>query len=275
VTSPLVAAAGDYLQRGLSVIALTGKTPNVTIHRRGLHEPLSGAPETEADWALLRNVFEHSDSTGIGIVIPYPYVVVDIDGEQGAIEWAELLGGYGVGCDARWVAKTGRGLHLWYTCFTPTGSIKLGSKLDLKGQNSYVAAPPSLHPDGHTYEWLVPPGAEAPIEAPEPLARRIADHEFNTRRRTVAAVQRRPVRGPRYTEGATVFYAQFGFDALISAVSGGEPGNRNNLLHWAAATMTEEGAIDEDFEELRAAALQAGLEPEEVARTIRSARREH
>lgn len=275
MSSPLVAAAADYLKRGLLVIALSGKTPNVAIHHRGLHDPLAGAPESDEDWALLRQVFEHPDTTGVGIVITYPYVVVDIDGEEGAVQWAALLHGQALDKDEdlRWIAQTGRGLHLWFASFAPTGSFKLAPQLDLKGQSSYVAAPPSQHPDGHLYKWLVPPGAEAPMEAPEPLARRIVDHEFDLHRRTVAAVQRRPVRGPRYAEGDTVFYAQLGFDALISAMSGAESGNRNNLLHWAAATMNEEGGIDEDFETLRAAALDVGLEPEEVARTIRSARR--
>lgn len=270
--SDLVTWAGEYLKMGFEVIALSGKTPNVTLHKNGLHSALSGEPETDEDWDFVRGFFEHPDTTGVGIVIPYPYVVVDIDGEEGAIQWEELLGGKWE-IPPHWVARTGRGLHLWYASLQATGTIKLGSKLDLKGQGGYVAAPPSAHPDGGTYEWMLSPGAEAPLEAPEPLARRIAQHAFDLEGRMLTKQHRRVARKPRYQPGDTVFYAQLGYQALIDGMKEAEDGNRNNYLHWAAATMAEEGGIDEDFEELRQAALDIGLEPVEVKRTIRSARR--
>lgn len=273
MTSPLVAAAGEYLTRGLSVLALTGKTPNVTIHKHGLSEPLSGGPESEADWALIRDVFEHPDTTGIGIVVPYPYVVVDIDGEDGAVEWEALLGDWPGEPYDRWVAKTGRGLHLWYACSTPTGSIKLGSKLDLKGQNSYVAAPPSRHPDGHTYTWLVPPGHDGPLEAPAPLVALIEDHAFDLVGKIAAKEVRRRAWGPKYQEGDHVFYAQASHEALIESMKTAGEGNRNNYLHWAAATLVEEGGSDDEFNILAEFALARGLTHEEVRRTLRSARR--
>ena len=276
MTSPLVAAAGDYLTRGLSVIALTGKTPNVRVHRHGLDEPLVGAPESDEDWALIRDVFEHAETTGIGIVIPYPYVVVDIDGEEGAIQWAELINGLHFGSEEpvpRWVAKTGRGLHLWFACATPTGSIKLGSKLDLKGQNSYVAVPPSRHPDGHTYEWLLPPGDDAPLEAPALLVALIEDHAFDVAGRIAAKETRRLAWGPRFEEGDHTFYAQASHDALIKGMETAVEGNRNNYLHWSAATLVEEGGSDDEFNALAETALARGLTAEEVRRTIRSARR--
>lgn len=272
-SSPLVAAAGDYLTRGLAVIALTGKTPNVAIHKHGLHQALSGAPDTQEDWDLLVKVFEHPDTTGIGILTSFPYIVVDIDGDEGAQQWVELVGEPLAYDTARWVAKTGRGLHLWYGTTQPTGTIKLGPKLDLKGDGGYVAAPPSLHPDGHRYEWLLPPGAEAPFEAPEPLARRIEDHVADLRGRLRAKEVRMNRWGPRYTEDSKTFYAQPNHDALIEAVLKAEEGNRNNMLHWAAATLSEEGGTEEEFEALEAAAIKIGLEPVETRRTLRSARR--
>jgi hypothetical protein len=275
VVNPLVTAAGEYLRLGLAVIALTGKTPNVSVHRHGKDEPLTGAPESQEDWDLLSRVFDHPDTTGIGVLTSWPYVVVDIDGPEGAVEWASLVGPADTFDGATWVAKTARGLHLWYATCIPTGTIKLGTKLDLKGDGGYVAVPPSRHPDGPTYEWIVAPSTEEPPqEVPESLARRIADHNFNLTRRIVSKQQRRPVRKPRYAEGDTIFYAQSGYDALLKAVASAEEGNRNNMLHWAAATMAEEGGIDEDFEELTGIALAAGLDPVEVNRTIRSARRD-
>lgn len=277
MTSPLVEAAVEYLNLGLSVIALTGKTPNVRVHKAGLHQALSGAPDPEDITGVLTDVFEHPDTTGIAIVIPYPYVVVDIDGEQGAEQWVELVGfkpddELGV----TWVAKTGRGLHLWYASTQPTGTIKLGPKLDLKAQGGYVAAPPSRHPDGGTYRWLIAPSAEVPPkEVPEPLARRIEDHVFDRAMAMESKRIRQIAWGPKYVEGDHVFYAQAGHDALIEGMSKAEEGNRNNYLHWAAATLAEEGGSDDEFETLADVALRMGLDPVEVKRTIRSARRAH
>jgi hypothetical protein len=69
-----------------------------------------------------------------------------------------------------------------------------------------------------------------------------------------------------------ILYAAWGFDSLIEGMRNAEVGNRNNYLHWAASVMAEDGATEEEFEELRAAAPDLG---EAARRTIRSARRKH
>jgi hypothetical protein len=266
----LTVAAGEYLALGLRVIALSGKTPNTALHKHWRDDLLVGEPESEEDWAFIDRFFSHPETTGIGIVIDYPFVVVDIDGEEGAVQWRDLVG---VGeVPDRWVAKTGRGLHLWYGSITPTGTIKLGSKLDLKAQGGYVAAPPSKHPDGGTYEWLWAPGAEAPMEAPEPLARRIEDHAYDLRSSMEAKQTRALAYGPRFKSGDTVFYAQASHDALFEGMKAAVEGNRNNYLHWAAATLAEENGTEEEFEQLAAIAIDCGLDRVEVVRTLRSAR---
>ena len=282
--SPLVEAAGDYLARGLAVIALSGKTPNTLKHKRGLYDALRGAPESEEDWTFIASFFDHKATTGIGILTGEPYVVVDIDGEEGAEQWRDLA--RDAHTPDRWVAKTGRGLHLWYAPsldllvpsgegFAGPGTIKLGPKLDLKGFGGYVAAPPSLHPDGHRYEWLLEPGDEPPIEAPEPLLKEVRDHLFDLKQALAAKNVRRKAWGPRYKEGDHVYYAQPGHDALIKGMKEAGEGNRNAYLHWAAATLGEEGGQEEDFEALFDAAIANGLTREESTRTIRSARRAH
>ena len=272
--SPLVEAAAEYLNLGLSVIALSGKTPNGKVHRHGLHEPIVGTVANDSDWSLLAEAFDHPATTGVGILTQYPYVVVDIDGPDGADQWAELVGQDTVIDGATWVAKTGRGLHLWYASIQPTGTIKLDTKLDLKAHGGYVAAPPSRHPDGHIYEWLVPPSVEVPPkEVPERLRERIEDHAFDLQGKLDAKLIRQRAWGPRYAEGDTVFYAQASHDALLDGMTKAQEGNRNAYLHWAAATLAEEGGTEEEFEALAALALDVGLERVEVRRTLRSARR--
>lgn len=268
--SALVEAAAEYLNKGLAVIALTGKMPNGKVHRHGLHEAIAGPVETADDWTLLEGAFDHADTTGVGILTNWPLVVVDIDGEEGAQQWHNLAEDDFM--DATWVASTGRGLHLYYATPVQTGTIKLGPKLDLKGAGGYVVAPPSAHPDGRTYRWLRPPAAPL-IEVPAPLAEVLAVRSRVAERAAVGKVHAKPIRGPKYTEGDTVFYAQSGFDHLIEAMANAEEGNRNNYLAWAAATIAEEGGEEEDFMALNNAAIKAGLDRIEVERTIRSGRR--
>ena len=271
MSSPLALAAADYLARGLPVIALTGKTPNVKVHRHGLTEPITGAAETPDDWALLDRVFEHPDTTGVGIVIPHPYVVVDIDGPEGAEQWAGILGQpehWALTPDT-WVAATSRGLHLWFSTEHPTGTIKLGSKLDLKGQGGYVAAPPSVHPDGPVYRWLTAPDKLGPAEAPEELVRKIVQHAQDVERTVAQAAYKRAIfrlQGEEYGTGPD-------FTGILKKMAEAEEGNRNAMLHWAARSMADEGAEDGDFDALAAVALKIGLTPTETRRTIRSARR--
>lgn len=273
MTSPLATAAADYLSRGLAVIALTGKMPNTAIHKRGLDQPLEGAVVTSEDQALVASVFDHPETTGIGILTRFPLVVVDIDGEEGAVQYMDEFAD-GDPLPDRWVARTGRGLHLYLSSPVETGTIRLGPKLDLKGNGGYVAAPPSAHPDGGMYEWVMPP-AHGPYMLTKSLLRRISAHVESASKWRDGSAMRRPIRGPRYKPGDTVFHAQYGYGALIEGMKTAGEGNRNNYLHWAAATLAEEGGIDEDFDELAEAALAAGLERDEVRATLRSARRLH
>jgi len=266
--SELIDAAIEYLGRGLSVIALTGKTPNTAVHRQGLHNALSGQPESSEDFKLLADIFAHPETTGIGILTNWPLVVVDIDGEVGAQEWKALVGNDEY-MPERWVAKTGRGLHLYFGSTEPVNTFKAGTLLDVKGNGGYVAAPPSAHPGGHRYEWLLPPEGSL-LEVPAALATRISQVNYDREAAIVGRSMRKRIRHQPY-EGARL-WVSFGFDHLFDGLRAAGEGNRNNYLHWAAATMAEEGATDEEFGQLRSAALEIGLTPIEVTRTIRSGR---
>jgi len=258
----LTTAAAEYLSAGFSIIALSGKQPNAAIHPHGLRQPLVGQPETSEDLALLEQVFLHRDTTGVGIVIQYPYAVVDIDGEDGAQQFAGVIGG--TTFNETPVARTARGLHVWFGFLTrePQRTVKLGPKLDLKGVGGYVAAPPSVHPSGFVYEWLVPiaPGGvlNPPTLAPDGLAAVLRD-QANT---LGEYRQLRPAGQPA------------SLAALVRHVRHLEEGNRNNGLHWAASAAADDGFPREEAEpQLIEAAVLAGLDRQEAMVTIRSAYR--
>jgi len=257
----LTRSAMEYLDHGLPVIALAGKTPNGLVHRHGLSEPFP--PGT---WVGVANAMEHPRTTGIGIVIPFPYLVVDIDGEEGARAW---MADYGDIPD-RWVARTGRGLHMWYACTEPTGNGKLADKLDLKGQGGYVAAPPSLHESGRKYAWIAEPDYTfGPMEAPESLERWITLRNSDRARVMARKDFSRTVRHSMLEDG--MLWATLDFGGLLVGMGEAGAGNRNNYLHWAAATMSEEGATEDELQSLFDAAISAGLTHHETRATIRSA----
>jgi len=269
MSNPLLYAAHQYLNLGLSIIALSGKAPNGKVHPHGLKDALQSSDFGD-DIPWVRRAFLHPDTTGIGILTGYPYVVVDIDGEEGAQQWLDIVG-YGDHLPDRWVAKTSRGLHLWYSDIEPHGTRKLGPKLDLKGEGGYVAAPPSVHPSGDIYTWLMAPDATLPpLELPLLLQKLLKTQDFEAKRRQIGRDTQKRVQQPP-KEGW--FVPQWGNEGILAAMKGADEGNRNHLLFWCAATLQEEDAPEEDFDTLRDLALEAGLEPRETRLTIRSGRR--
>jgi len=124
----------------------------------------------------------------------------------------------------------------------------------LKGHTGYVVAPPSLHPSGKRYSW----GNALPIAvAPRWLAGLV---------RAAPPPLHRPGIASPFTTGGPAADA-----ALVARVAGAQPGNRNELLHWAACRAAERGGLDQLAGRLRDAALTAGLDDAEVRRTLASA----
>lgn len=260
--NPLEEAAREYIRLGLRTLALTGKTPNTAVHRTWSHE---NSIHGLTDILTFRDAFRHPATTGVGILTGPTYYVVDIDGEEGARVWRDLVGDADFMPD-RWVARTGRGLHLWYADYRMWRTTKLGTKLDFKGYGGYVAAPPSQHPDGPIYEWLLPPTAdEPPREFPEGLFTALGTGNWSVERSKVKRVER------RITRDAGMLMPTTNFDGILERMKAAEPGERNNVLNWAAYTMIGDGADDEDLQVLAQTALDAGLDRHEIERTIGSA----
>lgn len=259
----LLAYANEYIALGLRVIALTDKMPNGAVHPHGLYDAFS----LDTPLQGLDDAFTHPKTTGIGILTGGPFFVVDIDGEEGAVQWKEIAGEADFMPDA-WVAKTGRGLHLYYATWTPRKTRKLGPKLDLKGEGGYVAAPPSRHPDGHLYSWLLAPGSQRMQEAPPYLTALLDRDDALRDQAAIAKAANKQVRHSVLEDGK--IWNTIDFSGVIDAVRAAAPGKRNELLNWAAYTMASDGANEEEFVELAEAAREAGLLPRETRLTIRS-----
>ena len=100
------------------------------------------------------------------------------------------------------VVKTGRGYHYFYNAVRHVRSRNaVRPWLDIKGPDGYVILPPSVHPDGTLYEWLISP--ECMVEAPNWIY-----GVTKTKRRPDAGAPGRPIlQGERETYLTRVFGA--------------------------------------------------------------------
>jgi len=138
----LIKAASEYIDRGLSVIPLIGKIPPIK------WEEYQERRMTLEEFQMMAEI--HA-LTGIGIVTGKisGLAVVDIDSEEAKSKFPTPITP---------TVRTKKGWHLYFKY--PTGGIKnsagkIMEKVDVRGDGGYVVAPPSAHPDGGTYEWLV------------------------------------------------------------------------------------------------------------------------
>lgn len=150
ITDPQQAAV-DYRERGWSPIRLKGKVPS---------EPWA---EHQRDRMTTEEIAARP-WPGVGIVTGQvsELVVLDADSPQACEELKRR------GHPVTPMAKTARGMHLYFK--HPGGELPtqlgLGKGIDLKGDGGYVVAPPSRHPSGARYEWIITPEEAEPAELP-------------------------------------------------------------------------------------------------------------
>ena len=77
--------------------------------------------------------------------------VIDFDGEEAfskAFHNLERL------LNSTLVVKTARGYHVYFRAPKPIKTTKIAEGVEIKGEGSYVVAPPSIHPSGARYEII-------------------------------------------------------------------------------------------------------------------------
>lgn len=163
------------------------------------------------------------------------------------------------------VVKTARGVHQYYANSgdaVPNSAGMLGEHIDVRGEGGYVLAPPSIHPTGAKYEWA---NFYEPAQLPQELRQRMIKQRSE------------PVYTP--VEGPTRSSEQWGDKILRSEAAivrtTGE-GKRNAQLFESALRVmstVKGGNLDRNvaYQELMAAALDAGLDRDEAEGTIDSA----
>jgi hypothetical protein len=157
----LVEWALRYAERGFPVFPLAERSKIPLKNTQGLKDATTDPAVVRAAWAKNPNL-------NIGLAVPGDYVVVDVDDEQAL----QVLSAQDVTLPATVRAKTARGYHFWYRCAPSEFRPKVGifEGVDIRAMGGYVVAPPSIHPSGVRYSWLVPPKAGSFAPRPDWLA---------------------------------------------------------------------------------------------------------
>jgi Bifunctional DNA primase/polymerase, N-terminal len=192
------------------------------------------------------------------------FFVLDLDG-PGAAQWFTNSCGRHGDAERTLTVKTMRGWHLYFTTAEPVpcSTSRIAPKVDIKGDGGYVAAPPSIHPDGPVYTLV----RDLPI-APAP--RWLVDLAMPD---IVEPVQRAvPAWSPPKSHAA--IGAQF--LGLLKFVATSPEGERNDRTYWGACRARDliaAGTVSAHSvqELIIEAASRAGLPHKEAARTVASA----
>lgn len=242
MTESMMGHALAYAAAGLPVLPLLpGRKEPACPHGKD-----DATPDTEqiTRWWTAR------PECNIGVRPPVGIVVLDVDTQHGGpAELAKLTARFGPLPDT-WTARTGQGgQHIWLRADGPFRG-KLCPGVDLKTHTGYLVVPPSVHPNGNTYQWL----NRQPIH--------------------YAPAWLRPLLSP---PAPTVTRRAFGWlyggagSALVAAVAQAPTGQRNHMLFWAACRAINEGSYPALRRQLSDAATAAGLPGAEIENTLKSA----
>lgn len=167
--SAFLEAARRYLAMGLHPIPCAPRSKRPLVEWKTYQESAPLPEEIETWWSQWPDA-------NVALVLGRGTFAVDLDGGR---EAESLLKARGIYFPPAPRSKTASGFHVFFSAPGPVpdrvGLLSTGGKkpqVDIRGVG-IVVAPPSIHPDGPTYEWQVPLSLPLP-EAPESLLALIA-----------------------------------------------------------------------------------------------------
>ena len=253
----MLQAALEYAQRGWYVFPVAPRakrpiTPN-------------GLDDATTDQEVIRKWWTANPNANIGVVCgPSGIVVIDVDtkeGKDGTRAWEEIVRKYGV--PKTLTAKTGGGGR-HYIFLAPQGvTIKnsvnaLAEGIDVRAGRGYIVVPPSVHESGNRYEWIE---KTSTMPLPPAITMMLTEKEIFTPASVIVADSQK--------------YARAALESEVENVRTAKVGTRNNTLNVAAFNLGQlvaAGLLDEEEvkRELAKAAIECGLEVDEIMPTIGS-----
>ena len=171
-----------------------------------------------------------------------------------------------------WVAKTARGGHIYL--FSVNGEVQNVDSntlrdTEIKGSRGYVLAPPSLHPNGEIYEWLICEGNQPPTVHTNDI-NWLTSHSGLPINLMAKQVKSQKLSNAKSASNLSPL-SRATQDYLKNGHTTPE-GNRNNCLFRAACDLAGNGySFSETSQTLLSIAVSSGLSKKEVQQTIHSA----
>jgi hypothetical protein len=246
----------EYAARGIPVFPVVprGKRP-LTAH--GLKDATTDPDQVREWWSV-----ERWPEANLGIPTGIAFDVCDIDSSDALLE----LNRHGES-ELAPVARTSRGVHIYYEPSGIKNKVGFLPGCDWRGAGGYVLVPPSLHASGAEYVWESEPGLSPP-PVPDWLHALLEPASVDTK-------NSRQSSGfwDAFTTPKTVNYTAAALEAEARAVSGAAVGTRNDQLNRSTHTLARLDGLDATSIEavMLAAALDAGLSKSEAEATIESA----
>lgn len=145
-----------YAEHGWPVLPLEtkGKRPHRLV-KHGLLQATTDVDQVRWWWKTAPG----RPDPNIGLRTGEAFDVLDIDGPDGLASVKTVAPDYK---HPGPVASTGKGYHLLFAVTGAPNGANMLPKLDFRGRNGYIVAPPSIHPSGSTYEWIKDPHSGLP-----------------------------------------------------------------------------------------------------------------
>ena len=229
-----------------------------------------GLKDASTDPDTIREWWTRWPNANIGIALPPDLVAVDIDVKDvdGHATMAELAAQHGGLPETLTVETASGGWHLYFKK-PPEVRVKnragIRPGIDVRAHGGYLVAPPSIIV-GRSYKWI---GQSRMVDCPQWLL------DVLTEEKNAPAS---PATAPQALQStARDHYSQRALERATSAVLAAPEGGRNDVLNGAAYGLSRLSAAGRlDWQQVAAtmerAALAAGLEPDEVRKTLESAR---
>jgi hypothetical protein len=230
-------AAISYAATGLAVFPLIPLTKEPAT-KRGFYDPTTNPVTIRRFWRVTnRNI-----GIATGAVSGMWVLDIDLGGED---RLRRLEAEHGKLPLTRKVTTGRGGRHVWFKCTEPIqcSAGRVAPHLDVRGDLGYCVAPPSIHENGHRYEWLTDPATPV-ATAPEWLV-------ALTRKKPPVS-ERARLQTPRPSYSGV--YGAAALNAEVAALATAMPGTRNDALNRAAFALFQlvaGGELDADVVEDR------------------------
>lgn len=111
-----------------------------------------GLIDATTDPLIIHEWWNRNPAYNIGLLTGVVFDALDLDGEDGVRSLFQWLPDYK---HSGPIQSTGHGYHMLYQKTGSGNHARMGEKrIDWRGTRGYIAASPSVHPDGHRYRWI-------------------------------------------------------------------------------------------------------------------------